>query len=150
MSGTKRIKLRNTGHYALIDEEDFGLVNKYGAWYESDGGYAMKKTRVDGKNVSIRMHRLVMCVPKGLVVDHINGNRLDNRKCNLRCVGQAVNAWNQIEMDKHTKYNLPPGITYDMTRNAYVASKTIRRRFKKLDDAIKFSKESEVLDYGRK
>jgi hypothetical protein len=149
MSGTHRILLSNSGNYAIIDDEDYELVSKYGRWYENDSGYAIKKTRINGKSVSVRMHRLVMDAPKGLQVDHINGNRLDNRKTNLRCVGQAINVWNKMEQRKHTKYDLPKGVTYDGTRNKYVATKTIRRRFETLGEAIKFTKESEVLNYVR-
>lgn len=145
----KAILLRNTGRHAIVDEEDFEKVNQLSPWYENDQGYAIKKTRRHGKNISIRMHALINHTPKGLVTDHINGNRLDNRKENLRSVGQMINAWNKVEKDRHTKYDLPKGVTFDKTRGKYVATKTIRRRFNSLEKAIKFTKESEVLNYGR-
>lgn len=150
MAGTKAVLLRNTGHYAIVDEEDFQKVDKFSPWYENDQGYAVKKTRVKGKNLSIRMHALVNNTPKGLVTDHINGNRLDNRKENLRSVGQMINSWNSKNIGrKHTAYNLPKGISYDKSRNKYVSTKIIRRRFDTLEEAIKFNKESEELDYER-
>lgn len=148
MAGTKAILLENTGNYAIVDDEDYDFVSSFGKWYENDSGYAMKKTRINGKNVSIRMHRLLCDVAKGLVVDHINGNRLDNRRDNLRCVGQQINAWNREERDRHTVYDLPKGITYDKSKNKYVSSKVIRRRFDTLEEAIKFNRESEII-YGR-
>lgn len=146
---TKKILLRNTGRYALIDDDDFELVNSFGAWYENDSGYAVKKTRIKGKNVSIRMHRLVMNPPRRLEVDHINGNRLDNRKNNLRCVSHQINIWNTKRDDLHKKYDLPKGVSYDKSRNKYVATKIIRKRFDTLEEAINFNKESEELDYVR-
>lgn len=150
MSGTRKILLRNTGHYAIVDCEDYEMVEKFSPWYENDGGYAVKKTRVDGKSISLRMHRLIMPVPKGLVIDHINGNRLDNRKNNLRCVGQQINCWNREQSGReHYEYDLPKGITFDKSRNKYIATKTIRKRFSTLEEAIKFTKESELLDYVR-
>ena len=141
--------MRNTGRYALIDDDDFELVNSFGAWYENDSGYAIKKTRAKGKSVSIRMHRLVMNPPKRLEVDHINGNRLDNRKSNLRCVSHQINIWNTKRDNLHKKYDLPKGVSYDKSRNKYVATKIIRKRFDTLEEAINFNKESEELDYGR-
>lgn len=151
MSGTRMVLLRNTGHYAVVDEEDFQKVDQFSPWYENDQGYAVKKTRVKGKNLSIRMHALVNNTPKGLVTDHINGDRLDNRKVNLRCVGQQINCWNkEQESWKHTKYDLPRGVTFDKNRKKYVATKTVRRRFDTLEEAINFTKESEKLDYERK
>ena len=150
MSGTREILLKNTGNHAIIDDDDYERVSNFGSWYENDSGYAMKKTRINGKSVSIRMHRLIASAPKYLVVDHINGNRLDNRKSNLRCVGQQINAWNRsIESLVHTKYDLPRGVTFDKDRNKFVATRIIRRRFNTLEEAINFTKESEVLNYGR-
>ena len=150
MSGTKMVLLRNTGHYAVVDEEDFQKVDQLSPWYENDQGYAVKKTKIKGKNLSIRMHALVNNTPKGLVTDHINGDKLDNRKENLRSVGQMINSWNSKNIGReHTVYNLPKGVSYDKSRNKYVSTKTIRRRFGTLEEAIKFNKESEGLDYER-
>lgn len=142
MAGTKRILLENTGNYAIIDSDDYDKVVAYGKWYENDSGYAVKKTRIKGKNVSIRMHMLVNDTPIGcgFHTDHINGNRLDNRKENLRTVTPALNAWNKHKEKKHAKYNLPAGISFDKSRNQYVASVVFRRRFDTLDEAIDFTK----------
>lgn len=142
MPGTKRILLENTGNYAIIDADDYDRVIAYGKWYENDSGYAMKKTRIKGKSVSIRIHMLVNNTPIGcgFHTDHINGNRLDNRKENLRAVTPALNAWNKHKESKHTKYNLPAGISFDKSRNQYVASVVSRRRFNTLSEAINFTK----------
>ena len=148
MAGRK-IYLANTERYAIVDEEDYNFVNSFSPWYENDGGYAVKKTRIKGANVSIRMHRLIANPPKGLVVDHINGNRLDNRRNNLRCVSQAINSWNRTSQKRHEKYDLPAGISYDASRQKYIATKIIRKRFDTLEEAINFKNGSEKLDYVR-
>lgn len=142
MAGTKRILLRNTGNYALVDEDDYDKVNAFSPWHENDSGYAIKKTRIKGKNVSIRMHMLINDTPIGcgFHTDHINGNRLDNRKENLRAVTPALNAWNAHKERKHTKYDLPAGISFDKSRNQYVASVVFRKRFDTLEEAINFTK----------
>lgn len=150
MAGTKAVLLRNTGHYALIDEEDFEKINSFSPWHENDQGYAVKKIKRGGKNISIRMHALINDTPKGLVTDHINGNRLDNRKENLRSVGQMINAWNVEHIGrKHEVYDLPKGVSYDKSRGQYVGRKTIRRRFDTLDEALKFVNGSERKIYER-
>lgn len=150
MAGTREVLLRNTGHYALVDEEDFQKVDRFSPWYENDQGYAIKKTRIKGKSLSIRMHALINGTPKGLVTDHINGNRLDNRKGNLRSVGQMINCWNKEKSGRpHSVYDLPGGITFDKNRGKYVATKTVRKRFDTLEEAINFTNESRKDIYAR-
>ncbi len=144
----KKILLENTGHYTLIDNDDYPRVIPFGKWHESDTGYAIKRGSVRGKSSTIRLHRVIMDPPKGVEVDHINGNRLDNRKDNLRVVSHAINTWNTVQ-NKQRKYDkgLPVGIAWDNTRGKYIATKIIRKRFDSLDEAIKYQKESELYDY---
>lgn len=142
-SDMKQILLENTGNYAIVDDEDFEFISSFGKWYEKDNGYAVKKTKVNGKNVNLRMHRLIAKPPEGLVVDHINRNKLDNRRENLRCVSQQINSWNK-ERKYQRKYELPNGISYDKSRNKYMATKTVRRRFDTLEQAKQFVAESRI------
>lgn len=135
----KKILLENTGNYATIDDDDYDKVIAFGKWYENDGGYAVKKTKVAGKNVSIRMHALINDTPKGWHTDHINGNRLDNTKANLRTVTAQANAWNRHKDKEHRVYNhLPKGMSFDKSRNQYIATKTIRKRFNTMEEAKLF------------
>ena len=96
------------------------------------------------------MHAIINDTPAGLVTDHINGNKLDNRRENLRSVGSMINAWNRERQGvPHTVYDFPPGVTYDKAREKYVATKTVRKRFDTLDEAISFAGQSEKGIYGR-
>lgn len=74
------------GAQAIVDDEDFEELSKY-KW-NFNGRYATRQSKMkgseDGKQHPILMHRQIMCAPKGITVDHINCNKLDNRKCNLR------------------------------------------------------------------
>jgi hypothetical protein len=138
MPGTVEYELSNGGS-ALIDAEDFEIVQSFGKWHKNDSGYAVKKTRINGQNISIRMHALINNTPKGLHTDHINGDRLDNRKENLRTVSAEMNAWNKTKMREKTVYpDLPKGISWDKSRGQYVASKLQRRRFKTIKEAKQF------------
>lgn len=101
--GYKRIKLTR-GKVAIVDEDDFERLCGYSWHYEgsSKKQYASRKIYVKGtykigkKQKTIRMHTDVMGVPpKGYVIDHINGNSLDNRKSNLRICLFSQNAKNQ-------------------------------------------------------
>lgn len=77
------------GKSAKVDDDDYKKYNHL-RWYMSDTGYAVR--RYNGE--TYRLHRLIMNCPEGMVVDHLNGDRLDNRKCNLRICTQLENAKN--------------------------------------------------------
>lgn len=127
------------GVFAMIDPDDVEKVAAFGKWYRSDSGYAVKKTRIKGVNISIRMHALINGTPKGWHTDHISGDRLDNRKANLRTASAAMNAWNKHSDKPHHKFlNLPKGVSFDESRDQYVATKTLRRRFNTMEEATSF------------
>jgi hypothetical protein len=72
----------SSGTQSIVDIEDLALV-KQCRWSVRKGGYAYSKLG--------SLHRLILNPPDDLQVDHINGNRLDNRRCNLRAVTCAQN-----------------------------------------------------------
>lgn len=75
--------------YAIIDIED-KYITKYN-WNLNITNYAY--ARINGENKF--MHRLLLPVSEGLVVDHINRNTLDNRKSNLRAATTSQNLFNK-------------------------------------------------------
>lgn len=75
---------------ALVDDSDFELVNKH-SWCASRGSYAV--TNIAGK--AVFMHRLIMDVPDGLLIDHKNHNGFDNRRENLRLATVSQNGMNR-------------------------------------------------------
>jgi hypothetical protein len=81
------------GHVALIDDEDAHLAEL--KWYLAKNGrnlYAIRSiTLPDGRPGTITLHRMVMPLPKGMHVDHIDGNGLDCRRQNLRAATHKQN-----------------------------------------------------------
>jgi len=85
----KEIKLANNKGITFIDDEDYEWLNQY-KWQLTDTGYA--KMALKGKTK--RMHRFIMKEPDGLQIDHIDGNKLNNQKSNLRFATKSQNAMN--------------------------------------------------------
>jgi hypothetical protein len=80
----------------LIDNEDAHLLrNKSWRVVYSKSNHTPYVRRyvgvVNGKKTSIYLHREIMCATGGKIVDHINNNGLDNRRCNLRICGTRDN-----------------------------------------------------------
>jgi len=79
---------------AIVDDTDYERLNRF-KWYANKWGniyYAMRQApRSSCKQRSILMHRVVLDTPKGIEVDHINKNGLDNRRSNLRRCNHAEN-----------------------------------------------------------
>lgn len=88
----KHIKLNN-GMNTIVDDDDFEKLSKYQWRFNKE--YAEASTKIDGKRTTIRQHRLIMGLPQKVgIIDHINGNKLDNRKNNLRLCTPSQNRMN--------------------------------------------------------
>jgi len=80
--------------FALVDDEDYENLIDY-RYRLNSKGYAIRSHSVDGKEIIVAMHRTIMQPPTGLVVDHIDGNRLNNTRANLRVITQQQNLMNR-------------------------------------------------------
>src|SRR5688572_29928849 len=96
--GSKEVFIKSE----LIVDEDFQtLLSRYSWGLDSDG---YPKAKVDG--IHMRLHRLVIGkAPTGMVIDHINQNKLDNRRSNLRFSTFRENALNSIRIGDGVWYN---------------------------------------------
>lgn len=84
------------GRIVKVDDEDFELLNESRWSFNTAGtGYACRHMIVAGKHFGILMHRVIMNAPKGVEVDHIDGNSLNNQKKNLRLCSRSENMRNQ-------------------------------------------------------
>lgn len=77
--------------YAIIDSEDLSKIRRYKWCLGPNGHYACSRTY----KKTVRMHRLIISNSEGMV-DHINGNTLDNRRSNLRVCTPAENSRNRF------------------------------------------------------
>ena len=71
-------------------------------------------------SVRTKVHRLITACPKGMVVDHINGDKLDNRKENLRICTMSENARNSKKHADATSSQYK-GVSFAKTRGCWVA-----------------------------
>lgn len=85
----KKIPISRNRYFAIVDEEDFKEISKFKWQYTN--GYAKRIVGKRGSTTNIWMHRVITKIPNGLDVDHINFNKLDNRKGNLRICTRAQN-----------------------------------------------------------
>lgn len=86
------------GKFAVVDDEDFSRLSRW-KWHYGKRGYAARTVEIGyfqgkRKQTQILMHREVIEVPNNMFVDHINGDKLDNQKTNLRIVNTQQNNWN--------------------------------------------------------
>lgn len=106
------------GKFAIVDDEDFDRLSSR-SWQYSNGYANLKRYLgiVDGKQSQIKeyMHRIILGDVGDNHVDHINGDRLDNRKENLRLCTHAENCRNSKKRNnKSSKYK---GVSRSLKRN---------------------------------
>ena len=107
------------GGVALIDKSDLKCVSGF-KWTTNDRGYVVRWYRDwDGFRRCEYLHRVLMDFPSE-TVDHINNDRLDNRRLNLRVCSIAQNNHNRPP-NKNKMYSDYKGVTFDKRRNNYVA-----------------------------
>lgn len=96
--GCVYFKLSNSKEYGICDKEVWEIANAY-RWMITPEGYI-----VSGRNnTHKRFHHLVLKPKNGYVIDHINRNKLDNRKSNLRYASPRANAINHsVRKDNNT------------------------------------------------
>lgn len=119
----KRIPLTK-GFEALVDDEDFDHLNLL-SWHTNVGGknpYAITAKRINKKSKKFKMHRMLLNVTDPTqLVDHINGDTLDNRKENLRVTTYLGNSQNckKTTRKTHSKYK---GVTWSKKKSKWQAS----------------------------
>lgn len=99
------------GKYAIVDDD--APVEVTGVRWYFNSGYARRHVWVGGKGVkkyyTLFLHRILVQAPPGMEVDHINHDKLDNRRCNLRICTPGQNKQNSPKSSKpkRSKYKGP-------------------------------------------
>ncbi len=138
------------GQEVIVDDEWYPILNEWN-WYFHNG-YAARDIGGRNNKQHIYMHRYICMAPDGYEVDHINQNKLDNRKENLRVVLPEKNYYNRAkQINNTTGYK---GVCYDRKRNKYMATISYKRkqmnlgRFKTAKEAAKAYNEAAIKLHG--
>lgn len=137
--GNYLIGFDSHGKTFLIDKDDYATVRNH-KWLVYPSGYV--KARINKK--CVYLHRFLTDCPDKMIVDHINHNKADNRKENLRICTQRENSRNR-------KCN---GVRFDKRRKTWQAYIRTEDGFKSLgsfkekEDALRARKDGERIYYG--
>jgi hypothetical protein len=149
--------LLTRGLSTIVDDEDYPSLSLH-RWLAHDGG-SQKFYAARGKNVgndkilTIRMHRVLLQAKPGEIVDHINGDTLDNRRANLRIVDRQGNKVNSARRkDSRQPYK---GVRFEPHANKWAARICVMGRRMRLglfataeEAAIAFS-EASLAHHGQ-
>ena len=118
------------GKAALIDREDEEITRRYSWHITSDHGGRPGYAATVINRRKVGMARLIMGAVGDSVVDHINGNTLDNRKINLRICSQKENSRNKrASISNSSGYK---GVSFDSRDKSYRAYVSVDGRSRRL------------------
>jgi hypothetical protein len=141
----KQIKLTQN-RITIVDDEDYEHLSQW-SWCVSSNGYVHRAERKDGKKTAIKLHSYLMSTPKGMDTDHINRNKLDNRKVNLRIVTRSKNMFNRPEPNNNSSGK--KGVTWSKPARKWQAQIMISYKnnylgiYNRLKDAVNAREEAE-------
>lgn len=110
------------GRISIVDLDEYDWIKEF-RWkcrIVGNRAYAYRRFKKNGKQYTEQMHRLILNAPRGVEVDHINGNGLDNRRSNLRLATTAQNQHNQTFL-RSDNTNGFKGVFHDKRHNVYGA-----------------------------
>lgn len=140
---------------AVIDEADWPLVKDL-TLYRGTNGYVYFCARMHGAKCAGTLHAFLMNAPKGTQVDHINGDKLDNRRSNLRIVTHQLNQVNRKRLNRNNNSGLR-GVAYAprySLKKPWRAQITVNRKnlnlgfFASKEEAIAARRYAELAHYG--
>lgn len=130
----------------LLDDDDYEKIQSF-SWHMHGQGYAHAWVR----GIKVLMHRLILNRPDGFI-DHINGNKLDNRKENLRICTPKQNSANMgLSKNNKTGYK---GVYWNKEKKKYDAQikingkSTYIGRFENPEEAAKAYDDRAKKEFG--
>ncbi len=125
----KKIELTK-GYSTIVDDADFEYLNQW-SWYFDNGYVARNKyCRKTQKCKIILMHREILKTPQDKDSDHKNGDKLDNRKVNLRICTRSQNKMNSGKYSNNT--STFKGVSFNKQRKRWRVQIQINRNLKYL------------------
>lgn len=144
----KNIILSNTDLVAIVDDEDYLELSKY-KW---NAHFPKKSSTSYARCSKGYMHRMILNAPKGLQVDHVDHNGLNNQKNNIRICSSKENNVNIKSQKNSTSKYL--GVSFEKSRNKWKAcirfngkQKTIGRYNTEDEAGLAYNKEA-VIHHG--
>jgi hypothetical protein len=89
------------GFEVLVDDDIYEFASQY-VWRFDKDGYVLRTGNKDGKRTRLYLHKMVLPSKEGLYVDHINRNKLDNRRENLRYATYSQSGANKSKLEGST------------------------------------------------
>lgn len=123
-------------HPIYVDHDDYASMRRF-RWYRTPNGYIATPVR---KSVMLLMHRMMVHAASDIYVDHINGIRYDNRRCNLRNATPSQNSANYHRQPatgyrgvvvQHSDIHRPYAMKFALD------GRTIGRSFDNIEDAAR-------------
>lgn len=141
-----------TGNKAIVDDADWPIVEQLTV-YEGTNGYAYYSTWENGRSVPRTLHSRLVDAPPGMHIDHINGDKLDNRRSNLRVVTPQQNQLNRKRPNRNNTSGAR-GVSRHSACDRWVAQITKNGKnhylglYERMEDAIAARKAAELELFG--
>lgn len=92
---------RGHGLVSLVDDSDYETIASH-RWYVDRDGYPVASVRHAGKRSTITIHGLLIGIVPGMFADHIDGDRLNNQRSNLRHCTPSQSSMNRARPSHNT------------------------------------------------
>lgn len=143
--GQKIISLTNSDKIVIVDEEDFEHLSQWNWQFFKSSGHAGRCQWINGKSKTFLLHREINKTPDHLFTDHVNGDKLDNRKKNLRNCNKSQNGMNRPKQ-KGVYSSIYKGVTWCKTMNKWKARVKANRKYYSL--GYHETQEKAALEYN--